>query len=267
MTTIAGSSLTSFVFCWRLERRDGAGLAITSHDQPLRVEDVVFEPTASLDPASITRGGLQEVLSETKGALISEGLCEDDLLSGRWGGALSKLSAVEWAGSRAPQELVCGELGEVGLEGTSFRSDLLGPSAKLNTEVCPATSPECRASFGDRRCRVDLAGRSLRVGVVSISANELTLDSSINHRFARGQLRWLSGPNCGLKSYITQVVEDTIHLREPPPFAISCGERVQLREGCDKRLQTCRDRFGNVANFRGEPHLPGNDLLTRYPGF
>jgi uncharacterized phage protein (TIGR02218 family) len=37
-------------------------------------------------------------------------------------------------------------------------------------------------------------------------------------------------------------------------------------EGCDKRLETCRDRFANTLNFRGEPHLPGNDLLTRYPG-
>ncbi|MEO0871962.1 MAG: phage BR0599 family protein, partial [Pseudomonadota bacterium] len=24
------------------------------------------------------------------------------------------------------------------------------------------------------------------------------------------------------------------------------------------------DRFGNAHNFRGEPFLPGNDLLARY---
>ena len=41
---------------------------------------------------------------------------------------------------------------------------------------------------------------------------------------------------------------------------------VSLTEGCDKRFATCRTRFANSANFRGEPHLPGNDLLTRYPG-
>ena len=33
-----------------------------------------------------------------------------------------------------------------------------------------------------------------------------------------------------------------------------------------KLFATCRDRFANAQNFRGEPHLPGNDLLTRYPG-
>lgn len=35
--------------------------------------------------------------------------------------------------------------------------------------------------------------------------------------------------------------------------------------GCDRSLATCRDRFGNVANFRGFPHIPGNDFVLRYP--
>ena len=33
----------------------------------------------------------------------------------------------------------------------------------------------------------------------------------------------------------------------------------------DKRLETCRDRFANVANFRGFPHIPGQDTVIRYP--
>jgi hypothetical protein len=35
--------------------------------------------------------------------------------------------------------------------------------------------------------------------------------------------------------------------------------------GCDRQLGTCRQRFGNVANFRGFPHIPGNDFVLRYP--
>jgi hypothetical protein len=35
--------------------------------------------------------------------------------------------------------------------------------------------------------------------------------------------------------------------------------------GCDRRLATCRDRFGNVGNFRGFPHIPGNDFVLKYP--
>lgn len=35
--------------------------------------------------------------------------------------------------------------------------------------------------------------------------------------------------------------------------------------GCDRQLATCRDRFANVPNFRGFPHIPGSDFVLRYP--
>jgi uncharacterized phage protein (TIGR02218 family) len=54
-----------------------------------------------------------------------------------------------------------------------------------------------------------------------------------------------------------------VRVRERAPGAVRVGDRIELREGCDKRLSTCATRFANVANFRGEPHVPGNDLLTR----
>jgi uncharacterized phage protein (TIGR02218 family) len=56
----------------------------------------------------------------------------------------------------------------------------------------------------------------------------------------------------------------SVTLREPPAFAVATGTRVELSEGCDRRFSTCMSRFANAANFRGEPHLPGADLLTRY---
>ncbi|MBI4922470.1 MAG: DUF2163 domain-containing protein [Devosia nanyangense] len=39
----------------------------------------------------------------------------------------------------------------------------------------------------------------------------------------------------------------------------------QFALGCDRQHATCRDRFANVANFRGFPHIPGSDFLLRYP--
>lgn len=34
---------------------------------------------------------------------------------------------------------------------------------------------------------------------------------------------------------------------------------------CDKRWATCRAKFGNGANFRGFPDIPGDDFLTAIP--
>ena len=54
-------------------------------------------------------------------------------------------------------------------------------------------------------------------------------------------------------------------MRRAPRFE-GGGALVELIEGCDKSIATCAARFGNALNFRGEPYLPGVDLLTRYPG-
>jgi uncharacterized phage protein (TIGR02218 family) len=70
----------------------------------------------------------------------------------------------------------------------------------------------------------------------------------------------------GFRSPILAIEEGVVILRDPPRGSIEAGARLWIGEGCDKRFATCRDRFGNAANFRGEPHLPGNDLLTRYTG-
>lgn len=42
--------------------------------------------------------------------------------------------------------------------------------------------------------------------------------------------------------------------------SITANERV-----CDQRYETCRDVFSNVENFRGFPHLPGNDVILAGP--
>jgi uncharacterized phage protein (TIGR02218 family) len=37
-----------------------------------------------------------------------------------------------------------------------------------------------------------------------------------------------------------------------------------VRAGCDKRMETCGAKFANIANFRGFPHIPGQDTILRY---
>lgn len=49
------------------------------------------------------------------------------------------------------------------------------------------------------------------------------------------------------------------------PNDIQVGDELRLYPGCDKTLATCRDKFDNVINFRGEPFVPGSDFLARYP--
>lgn len=265
---IADGDITSLALCWRLERLDGAGIGLTSHDAPLTSESARYEPAPGMTPAAVARSlGLEPQSAEAAGALSSAALDETDLSVGRWDGAQVRLTVVDWqAPDASPIQLLAGEIGSVNIEGESFSADLRGAAAALEGPVCPATSAECRAEFGDQKCRVDLAGRTIVAQVVASDGGSLTLDVSVDDRFVLGRLRYMSGANCGLTSVILSASGNSVTVRDLPRGAVESGCRVELREGCDKRFETCVSRFANAANFRGEPHLPGNDLLTRYPG-
>ena len=265
---IADGELTSLALCWRLERLDGAGIALTSHDEPVTSDDTRFEPAPGMTPAAVTRSlGLEPQSAEAAGALSSAALDDTDLSLGRWDGAQVRMMVADWEdGEAAPISLIAGEIGSVSIDGESFTAELRGAAAALEGPVCPATSAECRAAFGDKQCRVDLAGRTTVGHVLSSSGGTLTLDVPVDDRFVLGRLRYMSGENCGLATVILSANGTAIDIRDLPRGVVEAGCRVELREGCDKRFETCVSRFSNAENFRGEPHLPGNDLLTRYPG-
>ena len=51
---------------------------------------------------------------------------------------------------------------------------------------------------------------------------------------------------------------------EAPVRSIADGDAFAIRAGCDKCMETCGAKFANTANFRGFPHIPGQDAVLRY---
>jgi len=92
---------------------------------------------------------------------------------------------------------------------------------------------------------------------VLLTGGLLTFDSSASP----------TSPNAGLSMEIKiwDLVNKRVTLFLPMPFDVMPGDAVVLRAGCAKSLGVCRDTFDNVLNFRGEPFVPGNDLLFRTP--
>lgn len=270
MASFLSHELATIALCWRLERRDGVALGFTSHDRDLVVGGLIYRAAPGMLPSSISvSDGFDADSVDIKGALTSAAIRGDDLKAGRWDGASLAIFMTDWEAPGAATLLVArGELGEVSISGEGFEAELKGPTAVLDRPVVEQTSPECRASLGDKRCRVDMAGRTRLARLVACEGEVMTVDAfepSAN-AYGYGRLRWMGGANSGLASLVRSSAGDRVTLREAPAFVPAAGDLVELSEGCDRGLPTCVGRFGNAANFRGEPHLPGMDLLTRYPG-
>lgn len=262
--------LTTIALCWRLERRDGVTIGFTTHDRDLDINGLTYRAAPGMLPSAIALSdGFDPDTLDIKGALTSNAINGADLRAGRWDGSALSIFMIDWrdpAGERLA--IARGELGEVTIRGDAFEAELRGPTALLERAVVEQTSPECRAELGDKRCGVDMASRVRLTRVAALVSEDVieVEEAAPGNAYAYGMLRWIGGANSGLDSSILRSEGTRLTLRELPPVLPAVGDLIEIREGCDKSLATCAGRFGNAENFRGEPHLPGLDLLTRYPG-
>ena len=266
-----GADLTALALCWRVERRDGWCLGFTSHDRDLLIDHLRYRAAPGMLPSAIRlTDGFDAHRLDVSGALSSAAISGEDLGGGRWDGAVVTIFMVDWEDPDGAQiALARGAIGDVSTINSGFSAELRGATALLDRPVSEQTSPECRAELGDGRCRVDMAGRRRLTRILSVPAEdvvEVAEFSAEPNAYGYGRLRWIGGRNGGLESAVLASNQGRITLREPSAYLPAAGDMVEIIEGCDRSFATCGARFANTANFRGEPHLPGMDLLTRYPG-
>lgn len=90
---------------------------------------------------------------------------------------------------------------------------------------------------------------------------------AVDDWFTGGAVFFETGNNVGKALEIKDWIEgsSTVTLFLPTAYDIQVGDTLRLYAGCDKRRDTCFNKFANVVNFRGEPDLPGPDSMGDYP--
>ena len=81
-------------------------------------------------------------------------------------------------------------------------------------------------------------------------------------RIAADKIR--TGLNAQVKEHRTDGVTSALSLWTPLVKPLAAGDLFAITAGCNKRFDTCRDKFANTINFRGFPHMPGNDHVLGY---
>lgn len=267
---------TTVARCWRVTRGDGVVLGFTDHDRDLAFEGTLFKAGAGMGGKALSQTtGLAVDNTEAAGALSDAAISEGDLLAGRFDGARVEAWLVNWADVGQRMVQFRGSIGEVAQAGGAFRAELRGLTELLNQPQGRVYQAPCSAILGDARCGVDLTlpGYSeervvedVEGGRVFRFADFLGFD---DRWFERGRLVVLDGAAAGLVEVVkndrlsgrARVVELWQALRAP----VGPGDRIRLEAGCDRRAETCRLKFANFLNFRGFPHLPGEDWLAAVP--
>lgn len=105
--------------------------------------------------------------------------------------------------------------------------------------------------------------------ITAVTSNELFTDSSrveADNYFDRALITFLDGENAGISRTVKTFLSNQFQLELPFPYSIQVADKYRIVIGCDKVFATCRDTFDNVVNFRGEPHLPGVDQISKFGG-
>lgn len=82
-----------------------------------------------------------------------------------------------------------------------------------------------------------------------------------NGWFNEGIIEFTSGSNNGvtrtIKSHATNVLTLALALPNTPQV----GDTFRLLAGCGRNMTTCKDKFNNLANYRGYPFIPSQDSI------
>ncbi|MER2604808.1 MAG: DUF2163 domain-containing protein [Siculibacillus sp.] len=263
---------TTLAHCWRLTRADGRVLGFTDHDRPLAYDGVVHEAATGFTASeAVARADLSVGGLEVDGALTSEALTATDVEAGLWDGAAVEIDLVDWSDPARRVRLRDGRLGEIVRADGAFRAEIRSLAHRLDETRGRLFQHRCDADLGDARCGLAVEPEAATV-VALAAAHRLVvsgLDGFAAAIFDRGLVRPLDGAAVGRATEIRTHELDggAVVLDLWRPLAgIAVGDHLAVFPGCDKRFETCRDRFANAGAFRGFPHIPGNDFLVAAPG-
>ncbi len=266
---------TTLAWCWRITRADGDVLGFTDHDRTLAFSSTTFEPESGLVASEVRSGSdLSVDAQDAEGVLSSDRITETDILDGRWDNATVEVWRVNWQDTSQRVLLRRGAIGQIRRGRLAFVAEVRSMAHVLGQTVGRTFQATCDAALGDARCGINLESATFKgTGSVTDTLRDRAFLASgigafADGWFSGGTVEWTSGANDGrLAEIMLHEVSSgivTVTLLEAPVRSIAADDAFVIRAGCDKRVETCRAKFANMVNFRGYPHIPGQDAMIRY---
>ena len=266
---------TTLAWCWRIIRADGVTFGFTDHDQTLTFDGTEFEPESGLTASEVRSGSdLSVDAQDAQGVLSSDRITETDILDGRWDNAAVEVWRVNWADTGQRVLMRRGAIGQIRRGRLAFVAEVRSLAHVLGQTMGRAFQASCDAALGDARCGVNLDAPAFKGtgAVIDLRRDRAFTASGLasfaSGWFAFGLVEWSIGANAGRRVEVLShdLVDGVaiLTLLEAPVRPITAMDTFVVRAGCDKRIATCGAKFANVANFRGFPHIPGQDAVLRY---
>jgi uncharacterized phage protein (TIGR02218 family) len=267
---------TTVCRCWVVTRKDGEVYGFTDHDTNLEFGDVTYRADTGMTASALEQStGLSVDNTEALGVLSDASVTEEDVMAGKFDGARVQAWYVNWNALEQRVLQFNGTFGEITRSAGGFSAELRGLTEALNQPQGRIYQSNCSAVLGGTGCQFNLnqVGYSTEVAVETVEDQKVfTFENMVDFDdrwFEGGRLEVLSGTAKGqvviIKNDRLSDANRIVELWQSLRLDIEVGDIIRLEAGCDRRSETCRLKFNNFNNFRGFPHMPGDDWLMSYP--
>lgn len=261
--------VTTLTACLKITRKDGLELGFTSLDKDLLYDGITYKPDCGLDIGFINSNTDIDASNAETGLVINnDDISENDILRGKFDDAKIELFSINYSDTSAGKVILfSGFISKITLSNGKADVEVKGLLDKLNQQVCEQYSSSCRCKFCDSKCSLIKSNYTFNGQVDSINTSgNIQCDSLSNmedNHFNYGVLTFTSGVNKDYSVEVKNFYKGEISLMLNPPYSISSSDTFNIVTGCDKKFSTCVEKFNNAVNFRGEPHIPGNDYIMQ----
>ena len=262
--------VTTAAWCWRIERTDGKAMGFTNHDTDIIYNGVTYKAATGFAPTAVaTSNDLSVDNLDAQGILSDDSIKADDLRAGLYNNAVIEVFLINYTNLKDEIFTVRrGNIGEIKYGKSGFTAQIRGLMEAYQAKAGQTCQKGCRTYLGSTLCKVDIATYTTGGIVTAVGDDASFKVSAIQSEgyYDYGVLTWTGGKNIGLKAEIKHSYADgTLNLFLPAAYSPAVGDSFTLTAGCDGNASTCRARFSNLTNFRGEPYVMGNTYSVSYP--
>lgn len=253
---------------FKIELTNGSTLALTDASFQFAMEGDQYEP------AIISRNSLKQSLGLSTDSMDLELVGGDSSLVG---GVAWKKAARNGAFDRAKVKCkrcyfaatsftptgsiwkFSGKVGRININGDTIKLQVNSPTELLNAKVPPGVyQPECLNTLFDNQCSLNRASYLLTASTqagTTKSSLVITNNASAGY-YSGGEVEVMAGANSGAKRTIKTHNGSSFEMALPFSEAMGSGVSVKITPGCNRTMETCKNKFSNVIHFRGTPFVP-----------
>lgn len=246
-------------------RQDGEVVRLTDSDVDVTYGGDLYDASIGFTCSAVNVSVSSKAAGVTVDVAMTEhGVTEQDVRDRKYERATVELMVVDWASpANGALKLYRGHAGRIEITDRDHATIDVIPFTDQSGAIATDTySQSCRVDLGDSKCTVNIELLKASFTVVSVASPvEFVVDTlagKADDYFAFGQLIWDTGANSALPLDVRSTVlsTKTVKLFYPPLFDVVAGDTGRIYAGCDKQAGTCKDKFNNILNFRGEPFPP-----------